>query len=311
MCPTPIPRNLLITLEVDLKNSIKVHETGNSVVRFRPVVHITAGVSGLVRLYGRYTVDNGDTSVCDLERVSDADGTYEQLTGVCVALDETNASYFDVDAMPIGNVSADDLVSVYGYYQSTPSGDELAAEIIVLDTASRGAAFTTLNGIANTDLSADEYELLLADLTTLPVKLSTGAKVFDTEGVLVTDPPTSPAIAMAQRTEARGALTDSMTTDPDWLQAFVVFVSNGEPSDETSGMIDSIDGDMITLIAGPDVTCIVSTANTDFFDVVAGGDITEVSAIEITDLMANDAIDAAGDRVGNCIHADTIVRETP
>ncbi len=304
--------DLLITLDVDLKNSIKVNETGNGAVRFRPVVFVNAGVSGLVRLYGRYSEDDNGTSVCDLERVSDADGVYEQLTGVCVGLDETNATYFDVDAMPISNVSVDDLVSVYGYYESNSNGDELIAEIIARDMASRGAAFTTLNGIAATDLAMDEYEMLLTGNTSLPVKLSTGAKVFDSEGVLVTNPPVAPIIAMNQRTEARGAITDSLTTEPDWLQSFVVFVSDENGSEETKGVIAAIDGDVITLDSGPDVTCIVTNANTNFFDVAGNsGEVAESGTIELTDLMEGNAIDAVGDRVGDCIQAETVVRETP
>ena len=231
---------------------------------------------------------------------------------MCVGLDETNATYFDVDAMPISNVSVDDLVSVYGYYESNSNGDELIAEIIARDMASRGAAFTTLNGIAATDLAMDEYEMLLTGNTSLPVKLSTGAKVFDSEGVLVTNPPVAPIIAINQRTEARGAITDSLTAEPDWLQSFVVFVSDENGSEETNGVIAAIDGDVITLDSGPDVTCIVTNANTNFFDVAGNsGEVAESGTIELTDLTEGNAIDAVSDRVGDCIQAETVVRETP
>lgn len=302
--------DLLIELDVDLEDSIKINSTGNGGVRFRPVVHINAGVSGLVRLYGRYTIEDDNASVCDLERVSDADGIYEQLTGVCVALDETNASYFDVAAMPIESVADGDLISVYGYYQTTSGDVELAAEIIAHDMASRGTAFTTLNGIAASDLVMDEFSLSLSDETTLPVKLSSGAKVFDTDGALVTDPPVTPVISEGQRTEARGAITDSMSTEPDWLQSFIVFAGETDAADEeTSGVIARIDGETIELMPGPNITCVITDANTDFFDITSDGEITESSAIELSDLMEMDSIDAAGERIGECIRAATVVRE--
>ena len=55
----------------------------------------------------------------------------------------------------------------------------------------------------------------------IPVELSDGAKVFDLEG----DSVVPAGIVAGQRTEARGALTDSGDAEPDWLQAFVVFVT--------------------------------------------------------------------------------------
>ena len=107
-----------------------------------------------------------------------------------------------------------------------------------------------------------------------------------------------------------------MTTEPDWLQSFVVFVSKNDGNEETNGVIAAVDGDVITLMAGPDVICIVTDANTNFFAVAGnGGEVAEGGAIELIDLMEGDMIDAVGDRVGDgagdCIQAETVISETP
>lgn len=307
--------DIIVTIDVDLHNSVKITDAGSTeVVRFRPLVKVTTEPSGLVRLYGTYTDDGTDSSICDLQRVSDADGTYETITA-CIPLDETNAHYFDVDGLPIvdgdpassGDLADGEKVSAYGYYQLTDGDDVLAVELIARGTGTRGEAFTTLNGIALTDWDSTtrRFDLALTDVTSLPVELSDGAKVFDPDGDIV--PPES--IQMDHRVEARGALTDSGTTDPDWLQSFFAVVGEEGSIDSTSGVIDVIDGSLIMLTGASGAACVVTTADTEFYSIEMGGEITDTSPISLLDLLDGQTIDASGDQVGDCIQADTVIYE--
>ena len=305
-------QDLLVIIDVDLHNSIKINGAGADRVRFRPVVKIVAQASHLVRLYGTYTVDGEAASICDLERVSDADGIYDMLS-ICVALDETSASYFGSDGLPLnssnpllsGDLASGEKVSVYGYYGDTGSGMELVAEIIARGTGTRGEAFTTRNGIVTTawDDTTDSYQLLpFSNSTPTQVNLSDGAKVFDLDGVV---PPEE--ISMNRRAEARGALTDS-------LQAFITFVLDDTGDQSTAGTIESVDNldtgeTRFTLMSTDGPSCVGTDAATQFYQIEINGDITNTVRIELTDINPGDLIDASGVLVGACVQADTVIRE--
>ncbi len=307
-------QDLLVFIDFDLHNSVKITNSGPDKVRFRPLVKIVATASQLVRLYGTYTVNGSETSICDLERVSDADGVYDMLD-ICVALDESLATYFGADGLPLNNSDPTDpgdlahgeKVSVYGYYQQTAGGDQLAAEIIARGTGTRGQAFTTLNGIVETslDASSGRYVLGLTELTSIPVALSDGAKVFNLDGDLI-DPET---ITAGRRAEARGALTDSGSTDPDWLQAFVTFLGGLGSNETTGGMVTGITGGTLTLDTTTAPACVVTSADTEFYEITSGGGITETSRITLADITSGTTIEASGDRVGDCIQASTVIVE--
>jgi hypothetical protein len=301
-------QNLLLVLDVDLGNSIKIHETGNGAVRFRPVIFATAQASTLARLYGVYTEDDGGATLCSLERLSDADGVYEVLD-VCVTLDETNATYFGADGLPLagegnpalkGDLAFGEYISAYGYYRDTANGPVLATEIIARGTGMRGEAFRTLNGVAATafDPITRRFDLALTPTATVAVALSNGGKVFDDVGALIQ--PT--AIGSGIRTEARGALGDV-------LQAFVAFATGADPSIVTQGTIGSFAGSTLTLAAPADPACVRATPDTLLFAITAGGDVTSTSAIDFADLAVGDVIEAAGEMRNSCLEAHTIIRE--
>jgi len=312
--------DLLVMLDVDLEKSIKVNDAGASEqVRFRPVVFITAEVSGLVRLYGTYTDDGSTTSICDLERISDADGIYEVLD-MCVVLDETNANYFGADGLPLvdgdpassGDLTDGNKVSVYGYYRQSDSGTTLAAEIIARGTGMRGEAFTTVNGIVADawDPISRRFNLALTDATDIPVELSDGAKVFNVDGELVAET----SLTTGTGAEARGAFTDSGNpVDPDWIQAFIAFSAGTQSNDSVSGTIADmgINDDVITLFEVDPMTptCVVTSATTLFYSIETDAGVSESSEILLSDLADGDEVDASGDLVGDCLQATTVIRE--
>jgi hypothetical protein len=320
-------QDLLVMLDVDLEKSIRITQTGGAQqLRFRPLVFVTAGVTGLVRLYGTYTVEDAGTRICDLQRVSDADGIFEVLD-ICISLDETNATYFGTDGLPLsagdpgdpGDLAHGQKVSVYGFYQATASGEALAAEIIARGTAARGEAFTTVNGIITDawDEPSRRFILGLAGDTTIPVELSNGAKVFD----LTVTPETTiepSGLTVDVLSEARGAFTDSGDTSPDWIQAFIAFTTGATETDSLVGTVNGVatDTQVITLQEANPVNdavanaCIVATADTDFYRIETSGDITAASTITIADLLPLDTIYASGQYIGDCLQATTVIQET-
>ena len=84
-----------------------------------------------------------------------------------------------------------------------------------------------------------------------------------------------------------------------------------DTNDVIGGTVEDVDlaGGIITLIGPPDSTCVVTDADTEFFDIVTGGDITDTSEITLADILDGNTIEASGDRVGDCIQADTVIRE--
>lgn len=311
--------DLLVMLDVDLDNSIKINETGNEQVRFRPLVKITAGISGLVRLYGTYTVDGDSTSICDLQRVSDADDTFEVLN-MCVVLDETNTNYFGITGLPLNpddpsdpaDLMEPEKISVYGSYVESDDGPILMAEIIARGTGNRGESFRTLDGIVTTPWNSDSqrFEVAVTEETNVVVELSDGGKVFNLDGEVL-DPMT--AIAVDARSEARGAWTE-VTNEDSWLQAFVAFVSEDTGNDNASGEIRMDDGiveNTINLIDdGDPVTfeCVEVNPNTAFYQTEVVDDVSNLLEIDFEALMEGDLIDVSGDLVAECIQARTIVK---
>jgi len=321
--------DLIVTIDVDLHNSIKVNETGNGEVRFRPVILLSAGSGGLVRLYGTYTDDVNDPdeppSICMLERISDMSPSSDPLD-VCIALDESRANYFDEDAQPIMSVDDGNTVSVYGFYEQGSSGEVLAAEIIAREV--RGETFTTYNGLVATPWNAVEpnfdLNVIAADLSAdIPVTFSEGAKIFDVNDAIVTpedvSEPDGMNITPGVRAEVRGAANG---TGPD-LQAFVGFVDGMESvtSGEIGMEMDDIDPVRFTIMLVPDsvipedaAICVSTTSLTRYYSLDTTVDITEVVEIGFGDLESGDMISASGDlrdgsSSGDCVQANTIVRE--
>jgi hypothetical protein len=325
--------DLIVTIDVDLHNSIKVNETGNGEVRFRPVILLSAGSSGLVRLYGTYTedVNNPDEppSICMLERISDMSPSSDPLD-VCIALDESRANYFNEDAQPIMSVDDGNTVSVYGFYEQGSSGEVLAAEIIAREV--RGETFTTYNGLVATPWNDAEpnfdLNVIAADLSAeIPVTFSEGAKIFDVNDAIVTpedvSEPSDMNITPGVRAEVRGAANGS---GPD-LQAFVGFVDGMESV--TSGEIGMKVDDLapvrrLTIMLVPDsvipedaASCVSTTSLTRYYSLDTTVDITEVVEIDFEDLESGDMISASGDvprdgdgePTSDCVQANTIVRE--
>jgi hypothetical protein len=297
--------DLLVMLDVDLENSIKITGTGMGPdeIRFRPLVRLTAGPSGLVRLFGR--LDVVTDQICDVSRVSDADGTFEELE-ICVDLDRMNATYFDVDANRIDFGDIDDMskVSVYGYYEDTGDGYALAAEIIAV--GDRGAFNTFVGPVVDRwDAMTRGFSLGVRDMADpLPVALSDGAKVFDEDGEIIDES----AIAMDFRTSARGA----WTPDPAALQAFVAFVGDEGVLVGEEGAVLTVEGDTITLenVAMVEVCAITKPATTYFEivdDTMAGTSTT--TRITADQINVDDHIEVnGGGLLGGCIDADTVIK---
>ena len=340
--------NVILTLDVDLAKSIKLHQNGNGQLRFRPVVFATVGGSGFARLYGTYRNDDPGPRVCDLERVSDADPDAGfDVLDICVPLNEDEANYFGDDGLPLdpGRPADGEKISIYGSFDV--AGETLLAEIIARGTGTRGEAFTTLNGLVTepwngsspTDPSPT-FGLGLADQTAVTVALSVGAKVFrNEEDGTVTRVATVPGgpidetaleeeIDVGRRIEARGALTQSMAPDPDRLQAFIAFASGTTKT--TSGVISSIDpatdgvttgeGEQmdISLEAPAVPACVRTDPTTRFFDLAENGNVLELKQISVGDLESGDIIDAIENVYGEpedeapapvCLLADTVVRD--
>jgi hypothetical protein len=311
--------DLLVMIDFDLHNSIKINETGNGQIRFRPLVKIAAGVSGLVRLYGTYAVDvdTGDTSICNLERAYDADGI--DPLDLCVALEETaDTHYFGADGKPLmegepnnsGDLGDGEVVSVYGSYLENSEEPLLVADIIA---RAHSEPFSLLYGIVTSAWDEVTNQFELAELseteevvTAIPVVLSEGAKVFNIDGDIL-DPS---AIELAKIAEAQGAMT-VVAGEPDFLQAFFAFVSEATGNDSTSGVIEAIDEPMISLMTSdPDaVDCLLVTPTTEYFEIAIVGDVTNLQEINFGDLASGDTIDVSGDTEGDCIQAITVIRE--
>jgi hypothetical protein len=318
--------DLLVMIDFDLHNSIKINETGNGQVRFRPLVKIAAGVSGLVRLYGTYTVDSdsGDTSICNIERAYDADGI--DPLDLCVALDETATHYFGADGTSLfpgepdnpGDLTDADLISVYGTYRENAEEPVLEAEIIA---RAHSKPFDLLYGLVTSafDAATEQFEMARRQATEgapaelVPVVLSDGAKVFNIDGDLL-DPS---AIEVAKLAEAQGVMTTGAVGEPDFLQAFFAFVSEATGNDSVSGVIQTPDGiESLISIDTSDVedVCVSVTPTTEYYQLAivddgSGQDVIDLQKIVFADLIPGDMIDVSGDQEGDCIQAITVIRE--
>lgn len=320
--------NVILTIDVDLHNSIKITEQGNGQIRFRPVVIASVGGSGFARLYGRYTDTSDDGSpgsICELQRVSDADGTVEPLD-MCVLLDESSTHYFGPDGEPLvpgdpsnsGDLMDGNMISVYGFLSE--GGETLKAEVIARGDASPGGGFRTFNGLVTEpfDIGSRQFGLALVESPAVTVELSEGAKVFETKNGIVadevidTDDELTDVIVANKRVEARGALDDS--AEPDLLQSFIAFAA--APTATVSGDIENITGpdaeqDRITLT---DTDCVIASWSTRIFNLEVGADdVIQLTEIDFDELATGDTIDASGERSesGTCVLADTIVRDEP
>jgi hypothetical protein len=292
--------DLTIMLDVDLENSIKITGTGTGDILFRPLVRLTIGPSGLVRLFGSLDVIADPWILSNLSRVSDADGIFDVLP-IEVEIDRTNADYFDSDGNPVDPGSIDDMnkASVYGYYRDTPDGRVLDAEIIAV--GSRGTFNTFVGPVQDRwDPIDRDFSLNVSVGGVLPVVLSDGSRVFDVDGEVVAEA----SIQSGLRTLARG----KWTPDPSGLQAFVAFV--GGPGDIISveGEVDTTEGGTITLINGD---CAVTKPATTYFEIATEGDTSTISRITADQIGPDDTIVAnGGDTLGLCVDADTVVKET-
>ena len=100
--------------------------------------------------------------------------------------------------------------------------------------------------------------------------------------------------------------------EQDWLQAFVAFVSDETGVDNTSGeiAIDGIVENTITLVMTNSINCVTVNPNTEFYQIETIGDISNLLEISIDNLMEGDFIDVSGDLVGECIQAQTVIKES-
>lgn len=294
--------DLMVLLDVDVANSVKITGTGSGDILFRPLIRLTAGPSGLVRLFGTIDVVSEPWVLSDVSRVSDADGVFDVLP-INVVIDRSNANFFDANADPIlpGSITDMGEVSVYGYYGATPDGPVLEAAIIA--EGSRGT-FNTFVGPVTVpwDSPSRSFSISVSEADTLPVELSTGARVFNADGEIVDETE----IAVDLRTSARG----KWTPDPSGLQAFVAFVGSAGDIISVDGDVFSIDGVRTTLdmVDGP---CAISKPSTTYFEIVTDGGTSTISRITADQIGVGDTVVASGgEMLDGCVDADTVVKET-
>jgi hypothetical protein len=233
--------DVLIDIEVDLKNSIHIVGTGNDRYRFRPVIFVRASsepaFDKLFRLAG--TIDELFTaesafSLCDLRRLSE-DSQRPNPREICIRVDADDTTrFFDAGAMAggdFGDLVLNDRVVVYGKFDPNASGDSLRPSVIAIGTdfaRVTGVVASAFDSVTESfDLDA-ETGLCVGPAQVQRVGVADVVPVF-IESVVEPDVGVATLGGRGDILACRDAEAEGFRVSDEQLRAFVVMVSDPTP----------------------------------------------------------------------------------
>ena len=312
--------NLFVEIDLDAEKSIKLHETGNGRLKFRPVVFVdvlTLPEDGrLVHLMGMATnlgaVEN-QFDLCGIHRLSDDDTPDVSEDCVVVVYDGTTG-FFGPDAQPIeaGDLIENDTVVVYGRFDTSSDETVFAAELVAVGDE---MLFQHIEGAARGPVEEDTVEIdvfsgqgFAAD-TILTLELAVTTQLYDADG----NPIPVESIVAGARLEAVGVLVLSDEV-PDVLRTVVIFVNPPEvESEDVGGIVTEIVPEemRLTLMDGDLPVCVIPSDMATILMVYNTVDGVEQDDIGFDDIALNDEVEVFEFvEEDDCLIADLLVVES-
>jgi hypothetical protein len=315
---------VLVQLDLDANKSLFLHETGNGRWMLRPVVFVDVftrrSPDRLVKIEG--IVRNLDLArarfdLCETHADRDAEGrrVVDRDTCVDVRTDAATSFFdFDLDPADLDDFENGDRAGALGRFR-VGGGEGLVfdAEVVQQDGF---ADLDVVSGevIEGIDPSDDPAEFVIAPdpigfrpSEALTVRLQPGAKLF-TRGGEAVDPAD---LRPGQHVRAIGLYGSS---DPDRLDAVVVFVRNTVSSKTLRGVVaepfDAGSGELV-INAGGDggvgPRCVAIEAGDDVFRIVDDTDMLRSEKISPSELEVGENVDVFGRDSSGCFDAETVV----
>lgn len=312
--------NLFVEIDLDAGKSIKLVETGNGRLKFRPVVFVdilTLPDDGrLVHLMGMATnlgaIEN-QFDLCGIHRRSDDDSPDVSTDCVVVVYDETTG-FFGPDAQPIaaGDLQENDSVVVYGRFDTSGEDTVFVADLVAVGDET---VFQHIEGAARGPVEEGTVAIdvfggqgFAAD-TTLTLELAEGTQLYDPHG----NPLMVESIVEGSVLEAVGVLVLSDEV-PDALRTVLIFVDTPEvESDDVGGIVTEIvpEERRLTLTDGDSMVCVIASESATILMVYDNEDGVEQDDIEFDDIILTDEVEVFEFvEDGDCLITDLLVVES-
>jgi len=315
---------LLIQIDIDAEKSLKIHESGNGIWHFRPVIFVDVigerQDNRLVRLSGEAAAIDpaaGTLELCGTRVNSDWEG--------CIDIDAAQSSIFDTGgALILDNIAKGDALTVIGFLRPMTAGSllrerhehdddyqhhDLSMEAVVIEVGAPGS-FVSLNGSARSApadaMAAFDYEIDLGQGFVagqhIDVQLLQGTRIFSREGQELD----FSAVEVDTRATIDGVLMLSNTA-PDALNA-ALLVLDVAPTSQLTGEIGSLQAAALTLLTAGGDRCVAVDDVSDVFQVTLLDDGSLTTRITVAGLEIGHNIDVFGaEGAGGCFDAQTII----
>ena len=231
--------HLILEIDMDAEKSIHIVETGNGKYIFRPVVFVN--ILGeeelkLVLLEGK-VLARTETSfqLCDVEVLVVDDSCRTVSTA-----DNTVVHDESIDVVTIESIEDNDIVTVL----AKASSESIKALHVVITTDDEPQDITLFSGEATSmvdvensfSMTTDDTNEVVPALTSLDIRLSDGARVFDEHGAIVA----SDIIVSGSDIDVFGLAMPNINTITEVKAAFVI-VGDDNNDKNITGEIVAID----------------------------------------------------------------------
>lgn len=319
---------LLIQIDIDAEKSLKIHESGNGIWHFRPVIFVDVigdrqgdrQDNRLVRLSGEAAAIDpaaGTLELCGTRVNRDWEG--------CIDIDAAQSSIFDTGgALILDNIAKGDALTAIGFLRPVTAGSllrerhehdddyqhhDLSMEAVVIEVGAPGS-FVSLNGSARSApadaMAAFDFEIDLGQGFVagqhIDVQLLQGTRIFSREGQELD----FSAVEVDTRATIDGVLMLSNTA-PDALNAALVVLDVAATS-QLTGEIGSHQAATLTLLTAGGDRCVAVDDVSNVFKVTLLDDGTLTTRITVAELEIGHKIDVFGaESAGGCFDAQSII----
>ena len=302
--------DLVVEVDIDLERSVRVHETGNGLLKFRPVVFVrildALERQRLIRLFGQIdNIADDGFDLCRIDRLSDrVDEPVDRCVPVEIADD---VRVFDAAGMPIdfADLANGDMVTVFGRVRFGTESETVIAHVIASGEA---GAFAHIGGVVTSPLTDGAFEVSREsretdELRSRTVELVDRALILDDDG----QPTPDTAIVEGAEVEVFGVDVDGGN-----FVGIIVWIDSEDEPEVVSGQVVSINlaDSTLTLENDDGRQCVAFDDDTTFLQVVEDDETAEVMELSVEDLADGLTAEAFGEPGEECLAADEIVFET-
>ena len=326
---------LVIELDLDMKKSLHLHQTGNGKWQFRPVVFVTVSPdeTKLVRIFGTVRdLGSGGFELCPNGAVSSVDPDEDRRSNdsrECVdVFTDGDTGIFDETGTRVGldAIADGDLLTAIGFLglHDGDDGDSRAddlrldAQVIELGAAGTFARLpgTVVSAPGNNDIFV--FDTTPADdaSNAIDVLLQSGTRIF---ALGSNEELTSAALQPGTTGAVDGVITDPATSGEPLKSALIVLDQDTTPAHAITGAtIATIPADddadaatrrlTVDVSGGPAGLCVKTDASTRYLRITESASASETVEGTFADLAVSDEVDVFGsdDAEAGCVLADTI-----